>query len=310
MKAIQSGLLKITVFILLLLSMVSAPLFAESKLTKEQTEELEKYQAWAKGIWDSLDRQIGEIKLDNAVATLNVPDNFYFLNASDAEKVLVDIWGNPPGQSTLGMLFPSEMTPFDEGSWAVTIEYEEDGYVSDDDADEIDYFKLLDQMKSDVNDASRERVKQGYEEIELIGWAAAPYYQKESHKLHWAKELRFGDRPVNTLNYNIRVLGRKGVLVLNFIAQINQKNLIDSELETVLAMAEFDTGNTYSDFDPDIDDVAAYGIGALVAGKLIAKTGLLAAAFIFLKKFAIIFIIAIGAFLKKLFSGKREKAES
>jgi len=63
------------------------------------------------------------------------------------------------------------------------------------------------------------------------------------------------------------------VLVLNFIAQIDQQQLIETKLNSVLALAEFDQGSKYSDFDPDMDDVAAYGLGALVAGKVIAKTG-------------------------------------
>lgn len=176
--------------------------------------------------------------------------------------------------------------------------------MSDEDTDDINYSELLVQMKSDTNLASQERVKQGYEAIELVGWASPPYYDAATHKLHWAKEIKFANRPINTLNYNIRVLGRKGVLVLNFIAQIDQKQLIETNLSSVLALADFDQGSRYSDFDPDIDDVAAYGLGALVAGKVIAKTGFLAAAIIFLKKFAVLFIVAIGAFLKRLFKRK------
>jgi uncharacterized membrane-anchored protein len=208
------------------------------------------------------------------------------------------------------MLMPAGMTPFDQGSWAVTIQYEEDGYVSDDDADSIDYDELLGQMKEDTRITSKEWVKQGYEPIELIGWAASPFYDAGSHKLHWAKEIKFGDQEVNTLNYNIRVLGRKGVLVLNFIAGIDQKEIIESELDTVIGLAEFDQGARYADFNPNIDKVAAYGIGALVAGKVLAKTGLLAVALVFLKKFGIFFIIGIGALLKKLFGSNRvEKPE-
>jgi len=276
------------------------PLFVNASTEAELTEE-EQYLAWAESTWNSLNPKTGEIKLPNAVATLNVPDNFYYLSPKDTETVLVDIWGNPPGQTSLGMLFPSDMTPFDNHAWAVTIEYEEDGYVSDEDADEINYSELLTQMQSDTRSASEERVKQGYAAIELVGWASSPYYDAASHKLHWAKELKFADSPVNTLNYNIRVLGRKGVLVLNFIAQIDQKQLIEENLESVLAIAEFDQGSTYSDFNPDMDEVAAYGLGALVAGKVIAKTGFFVAAIVFLKKFIIIFIVGIGAFLKRLF---------
>jgi uncharacterized membrane-anchored protein len=289
----------VTCFALLSMSHAAA---AEEQLTPEQ----EQYLQQMKQIWDSLDRQHGEVNLPNGVAKLNVPDSFYYLNPADSEKVLVDVWGNPPGsgKDTLGMLFPSDITPFDENSWAVSIDYEEDGYVSDENADEIDYQELLTQMKEETSAASQQRIQQGYEPIKLIGWASEPFYDKSSHKLHWAKEIQFGNQQINTLNYNIRVLGRKGVLVLNFIAGMDQKSLIDSKLDTVLALAEFNQGSRYEDFDPDIDKVAAYGIGALVAGKVVAKTGLLATALIFLKKFGVLIVVGIGAMLGKVFKRK------
>lgn len=280
----------------------------ETTLTAEQAE----YIAWARQLWDSLDRQQGTIKLPNGVATLNVPENFYYLNPADAEKILVEVWGNPPGAgaNTLGMLFPIEGTPFDSDNWGVSIEYIEDGYVSDSDADEIDYDDLLADMQESTQDENKVRAEQGYEPIELVGWAENPFYDKQSHKLHWAQELKFGNQSPNTLNYNIRVLGRKGILLLNFIAGMEQKEIIDSKLDSVLALAEFDQGSRYEDFDPSIDKVAAYGLGALVAGKVIAKTGFLAAALIFLKKFGVLIVIAIGALLGKLFRRKKLQADA
>jgi uncharacterized membrane-anchored protein len=279
---------------------------AEAPVADEEAE----YLAWAKRIWDSLNRQQGEIQLPNGKATLKVPEEFYYLNPGDAEKVLVEVWGNPPGQESLGMLFPADQTPFDDAAWAVTIDYEEEGYVSDSDADEIDYNELLTSMREETRLASEERVKTGYEAIELVGWAAPPFYDKTSHKLHWAKEIKFGDgEEGNTLNYNIRVLGRQGVLVLNFIAGMNQKALIEQQLPRVLAMAEFNGGSRYDEFNPDIDQVAAYGLGALVAGKVAAKAGLFAAALIFLKKFGVIIFIALGGLFSKLFKRKEKVTE-
>jgi uncharacterized membrane-anchored protein len=269
----------------------------ETKLTPEQ----EKNLIWAKNLWQSLDRQHGEIKLPNGVATLKVPEQFYYLNPVDAEKVLVEVWHNPPTPKRLGMLFPAGSTPFDEAAWAVTIDYEEDGYVADKDADQIDYKELLSQMQEDTSAASKERVKQGYESIELVGWAANPFYDKKSNKLHWAKEIKFGDQKLNTLNYSIRVLGRKGVLVLNFIAGIDQLKLIEARLNEVLAIAEFNDGFKYDEFNPSLDKVAAYGIGALVAGKVIAKTGILITLLLFLKKFGIFILVGATALAGKFF---------
>jgi uncharacterized membrane-anchored protein len=270
------------------------------------TQDEQEYLAWAQKIWDSLDRQQGDITLPNDVASLKVPENFYYLSPKDAETVLVEVWENPPGSGTdtLGMLFPSAATPFDEDSWGVMIQYEEDGYVSDENAEEIDFDELLTLMKEDTQEESKERVSQGYEPVELVGWAAKPYYDKGTHKLYWAKEVKFGDQDINTLNYNIRILGRKGVLVLNFIAGMDQKQTIDSNIDSVLALADFNQGSRYEDFDPSVDQVAAYGIGALVAGKVLAKTGLFAAALIFLKKFGVFILIGAGTLLGKLFRRK------
>ena len=289
---------------------MAALLLAFSTLTladavDDKSAEQLKYESWAKGVWNSLDKQSGVIKLPDAVATLNVPQDFVFLNAKDASTVLVDVWGNPPGQSILGMLFPAGNTPFDGGSWAVTISYDEDGYVSDEDAADINYTELLETMQADTKAASEARVAQGYPAINLVGWAAQPYYDATTHKMHWAKELKFAGHDVNTLNYNIRMLGRKGVLVLNFIASMDQKTTIESNLDTVLNMADFDQDSSYSDFDPDLDTVAAYGLGALVAGKVIAKTGFFVMALVFLKKFAVVFIMGLVVLLKRFFKDKK-----
>ncbi len=272
----------------------------------EVLDEAQAYELWAKEIWDSLDRQTGEIDLPGNAATLTVPENFYYLDPTDTKRILVDVWGNPEGSTKglLGMLFPADSTPFDDASWGVTIEYEQDGYVNDEDAADLDYNELLADMQQDTLLSSEARVEQGYEPIELVGWAAAPFYDSEAKKLHWAKELHFGDAELNTLNYNIRILGRKGVLVLNFIAGMDQLDVINNNLDTVLAMAEFKEGSRYADFNPDIDDVAAYGVGALITGKVLAKTGFLAAALLFLKKFGVFILVGLFALGRKLFSRK------
>ncbi len=153
--------------------------FATEEGAKSEEEE---YITWARDIWESLDRQTGTIKIEGTGAVLNVPDSFYYLNAEDSKKIIVDVWGNPPNQPILGMLFPAQMSPFDSESWAVTIKYEEDGYVSDEDADEINYNDLLQQMKEDTLTSSKARVKEGYDPVELVGWASPPYYDANGKK--------------------------------------------------------------------------------------------------------------------------------
>lgn len=276
--------------------------FSEGSAPKDP----EAYRAWASGIWESMPHKQGDIQLPNGVATLKVPEQFFYLSPDDAQRVLVDLWGNPPGEKSLGMLMPAGVTPFDRDAWAVTIAYEEDGHVADDDAAKIDYNDMLEEMQKDAKDSSAEREKNGFPPIALIGWAAPPHYDQASHKLYWAKELQFGSDSEHTLNYNIRMLGRKGVLVLNFIADMSQKPVIESKLDSVLAIANFDEGHRYSEYKPGLDKLAAYGIGGLIAGKVVAKTGLFIGALVFLKKFAVLGIAAaIGLFRK--FAGRKSQ---
>jgi uncharacterized membrane-anchored protein len=248
-----------------------------------------------------LEPQQGKITLSNGVAMLQVPKSFYYLSPSDAEKVLVEAWGNPPGKPVLGMLFPVEVTPLDSSAWGVTIEYRQDGHVSDKGADDIDYEHLLARMQAAASTASEHRVRSGYEPIELVGWVAEPYYDSKTHKLHWAQELKFGSNEVNTVNYNIRVLGRKGVLWLNFVANMDQFGAIKSSVDDVLSIAEFNKGYRYEDFRAETDEVAGYGIETLVAGNLFTATGVFAAALFWLKKFWIALSIAAAALLVWLF---------
>ncbi|MCP8464259.1 DUF2167 domain-containing protein [Pseudomonas sp. ZM23] len=242
----------------------------------------------------SLHFKKGKVVVGDNLATFDLPDSFVFLDGADAERVL-EAWGNPPSEEQpLGMLMPAGISPFDKESWAVTVEYEESGYVSDEDAEKIDYTQMLKDMQGDLRESNPEREKQGFEPIQLIGWAAPPRYDAAEKKLYWAKELQFGDAREHTLNYNIRVLGRKGVLVLNFVASMEQLPEIEKNVGKVLAMAEFNPGSRYLDFNPSVDKVAAYGLGALIAGKVAAKAGLFAMLLVLLKKLWIVPALAIG----------------
>lgn len=255
----------------------------------------------------SLEFKTGRVVLGNDLATLDLPDSLVFIDGENAQRLLVDGWGNPPDEvPPLGMILPAGVSPLADESWGVTVEFEDSGYVSDEDASDIDYSDMLKDMQADMVEANAWRAENGYEAVQLVGWAAAPHYDAAGKKLHWAKELKFGDSETNTLNYNIRVLGRKGVLVLNFVADMNQLAEIERNVPAVLAMTEFNPGERYAEFDPDLDTVAAYGLGALVAGKVAAKTGLLAMALILLKKFWIVPLLLIGWLGKRLGFRKKE----
>ncbi len=292
-----------SILLLGLLSLLSiAPLLAQP--SPKPAGEREKA---ALALIDSLHFQQGDVSLGGGMAELKVPATFRYLNASDTAKVLEKLWGNPPGDKSLGMLVPSEVDLTSRDSWAVVISYVEDGYVKDGDAAKINYNDLLKDMQKGTLEASKERVKEGYPAIELVGWAAPPRYDAGAKKLYWAKKLKFGDSDAQTLNYDIRVLGRRGVLSLNCVASMDQLPEIERQTPQILSMVNFSQGHRYADFAPSTDKVAAYGIGALVLGGIAAKAGLfkvILVALLAAKKFVIIGAVALFSFFKKLFGKK------
>ena len=258
----------------------------------------------------NLEYQSGSIEIGEGLAMLHLPEGFKYLDPENSEFVLTTVWGNPPGGQTLGMLFMEDATPVDSTSaYAVNISYDKEGHVKDDDAGDIDYDELLETMREDIESGNAYRKENGYPTLELVGWASPPFYDMGSKKLHWAKELHFEGMTENTLNYNIRALGREGVLVLNVIGDMNALDEVKKDVDKILASVEFTEGNRYADFDPSIDEVAAYGIGGLIAGKVLAKAGILAKLGIFLAKgWKIIALALVGAVavIRKFFIGKKK----
>jgi uncharacterized membrane-anchored protein len=257
----------------------------------------------------SLHYRHGQVELPGGIATMDLPDGFKYLEPDDAEQVIEKAWGNPDGSGTLGMLFPESQGVTDSTAWGVVITYENDGHVSDSDANEIDYDALMEQMRESTQDANAERRKLGFAAVQLVGWGEPPRYDKDSHKLYWAKQLKFGDAGVDTLNYNIRVLGREGVLVLNAVATIDQLADIKPQMNEVVGFTDFIAGNRYQDYQEGVDKTAAYGLSALIAGGVAAKTGLLAkllALLIAAKKLVLLAIVGAGAAIGKWFKGKRD----
>lgn len=257
----------------------------------------------------TMEYQHGVIKLENGNSKLDVPQGFKFINAKQSQYILEDLWQNLPDASVLGMIVSDGFRVNSiSNSWVFVVTYDGMGYVKDDDADDINYDDLLKDLQEGQKQANIERNKLGYEDLNIIGWASKPFYDKKNKVLHWAKELTVSGNEGNTLNYDVRVLGRKGVLSLNAIAGMDQLEEVKKNIPAILKMASFDQGHTYSEFNPDVDEVAAWTIGGLVAGKILVKAGLLAGLLKFWKLIGI-GIIASGSFIWKLISGKKNQEE-
>jgi len=263
-------------------------------------------------IVDSLKwRTEGSIPLEQDVATIKLQGGFRYLDSTDAGKVLTDLWGNPRHE-TLGMLFPPE-DPKSDSVWGVIVEgFQEEGYVRDEDADKLDAGKMLKEIQDGQIEANESRRQQGYSELEIVGWAMPPRYDKEAKKLSWALDIKRTGSESHSVNYFVRILGRRGYLVLNALGGLDQVKQIEAATPQVLSMVEFNEGHRYSDFDEKKGDkVATYGLAGLILGavglKMAGKVGLLAlfakkfgVVLLFLKKFVVVIVAAFAVLFNKL----------
>ncbi len=254
-----------------------------------------------------LEPRQGEIRLEGASARLSLTDDYRFLGPDDAGFVLCEAWGNPPGikDGVKGLLVPRGFHPLREGAWAVVIRYEACGYVKDDDAAEIDAAALKRGFIEAEESYNPERVKAGYDELWMVDWADAPRYDKERHIIFWAKRMssqRQGTEN-DSLNYEARCLGRRGLLSLNAIGEMSALPQIKGAMDGVIAQAQFDEGERYADFNESTDHVAEDTVLGLVAAgsfaKLAAKGGLI----VLLAKFGKFLILPIILLWKHIVSG-------
>lgn len=248
----------------------------------------------------------GAVKI-GSVAEATLSGGYVYLADADARFVTEKIWGNLPDPSVIGLILPVKDGEPD-GEWGVVVAYNDDGHVDDEDAGELNYDEILESMKADLPAANAERARLGLETLELLGWASPPHYDATTHRIHWAKRLQVQGVPVTSINYDIRVLGRTGYLELVAVGAEPELPRMEAGMKELLTQVQFVEGQRYEQYDSSMDKAAAYGVGALVAGKLAAKVGFLAKLggllFAF-KKVIIIAVVALGAGLAKAFGRKK-----
>lgn len=256
---------------------------------------------------DKIAGAYGEVKLPACHGTMRIPTGYIFINRDRAHKLLAEYWNNPESSITglVGALVPNKALAYYQIGLAYVITYEKIGYVSDDDANDVDYDDLL----KDMQNASKEANKALPEDqrSKIVGWAISPKYVQDKHFLVWAKELDFGG--ARTLNYDMRILGKEGLVSINAVADMTDLMVIASSEEEFVNCFKYDSGYAYEDFDASKDKVSEWTIGGLVAGSVLAKTGFFAKLGVLLLKFWKIIAVgvaAIGGGLFKKFKNKKE----
>jgi uncharacterized membrane-anchored protein len=267
-----------------------------------------------RGILEAQHPQFGDVKVAGPDVTLHLSRRYYFLGAAEAKQVLKE-WGNPPEQAegVLGIVFPAGKTFVDE-TWGAVITFEASGYVSDKDADKADYAKMVRDEQAAEGEENEARKKNGFPSIHLVGWAQPPSYDKAAHALIWARDLQFAGETPDTLNYDVRVLGRRGVLSVNMVSTMPQLTTVRADAAALAGDITFDPGGAYSDFQAGRDKTAEYGVAGLVAAGLglaaAQKLGLLAAILLFAKKGIVLIVAgfaAVTAWARRMFGRGKAK---
>jgi uncharacterized membrane-anchored protein len=177
----------------------------------------------------------------------------------------------------------------------------------------LDAGKLLESYRRGTAEGNKERAAAGRPPIEIIGWDQEPHYDSATHNLTWC--LRARSAGEEFVNFNTRLLGRKGVMKVVLACAPNELATIKPEFGRLLATHKFATGESYAEYRPG-DKIAKYGLGALVLGGAAvgaAKLGLLGPVILFFKKawkLVIVALVAVAAMFKKFFNrllGRRDE---
>ena len=233
-------------------------------------------------------------------AELKLPEGYHFVGKDSLDR-FYELTHNMRSGNEVGVaLAPNYMLYFD---------YDEIGYVKDEDKDKLDADKLMKSMTEGQDGSNEERKKRGWDEVKLKGWATAPHYDAKTNNLKWAINLSSSRDQFQEIwiNESIRLLGRGGVMSVTLVSDTPGFKAAEIDAEKLLAgNFAYVSGQKYSEFKQG-DKVAAYGLSALVlggAGVMAAKLGLFAKLGVLLGKFwkAIVFgLIALGAVIKKVY---------
>jgi len=242
------------------------------------------------------------------MAQVGIPQGWRFTDGNGTREML-KLTGNLTSDRELGLLTTEELG----GPWVI-FEFDDAGYVKDDEKDKLDADAML-KVKQEGQEAANERRKEmGLEPMHVLGWAVPPRFNDATKNLEWA--LRVGTTSGESINYSTRLLGRHGVMEVDLVCSPEEMQSLIPQYQEIIAAHQYVTGESYAEYREG-DKIAKYGLTALVAGgaaMAAGKMGLfakLAGVFAKMGKLAIAVVIGIGVAIKALFSklfGRKDAA--
>jgi uncharacterized membrane-anchored protein len=235
------------------------------------------------------------------VAELKLPAGYSFVGPDSLDR-FYELSQNMRSGNEVGVLLAPK--------WSLFFNYDDIGYVKDEEKDKLDADKLMKAMTEGETEANEERQKRGWDQLKLTGWATPPHYDTKTNNLKWAINLTSSHDGFKEvwINESIRLLGRGGVMNVTLAADTPGFKAAEASVDKLLAENfTYVAGQKYAEFKSG-DKIAAYGLSALVlggAGVMAAKMGLFAKFGVLLGKMwkaVVVAVVALGAAIKKLFN--------
>ncbi len=250
------------------------------------------------------------VKLVNGPATvplgdtaeIKLPEGYAFIGPDSLDR-FYELTRNSRSGNEVGVV----LSPND---WTLFFDYDDIGYVKDDDKDKLNADKLMSSMSENQDAANAARKERGWDEMRLKGWATPPHYDPKTNNLKWAINLTSSqdNHQEAWINGSIRLLGRGGVMNVTLVSDTAVFKQAEVEADQLLAGGfHYVSGQKYAEFKAG-DKVAQYGLAALVLGGGVAaaaKVGLLAQLGAFLGKAwkaVVAGLVAVAVGIKKLFN--------
>lgn len=236
-------------------------------------------------------------------ARIKVPEGFRFVDSAEAAKLLV-MMGNRSTGRELGFL------QHIKDHWAVVFEFDDVGFVKDDDKDKLDADKLLKTIKEGTEQGNKYRAERGIPPMTILGWHVKPNFNDQTKNLEWS--ILAESENGKFVNYNVRLLGRKGVTEITLINDLEKVDASLPAFRELIKDFSYKTGEAYAEYRAG-DKMAKYGLGALVVGGAAAvayKVGFLGMILAFAKKLwklVLVTLLFIGGWIKNLITGRSSR---
>ncbi|WP_291728519.1 DUF2167 domain-containing protein [Bernardetia sp.] len=239
--------------------------------------------------------QIGNVDLAG-VALLSVPKGFVFMEGNSVRSPYQIECDSIKHLGCLVAVSPTSANNDDAPPFIIELIYVETGYIPDSvllKTPEDFFWKDITQINYEKNQYIKAK---GCDTLSIQSWAMKPYFLQEKHQLQWAVSCSSNNQ--NYVRYSTHKLGRYGVLEMNISTSPQHLLEVNSQIPLVTSSIDFYEGFKHEDFDPNFDNLAAFGFAGILAGKVLTKVKVVPFIFKWLK-WLIIALLGVFTFFKR-----------